>query len=47
MLLLSFLVFSIFIILLGASLAIDRTDIAFVDFVGVILSIVEILILIV
>lgn len=47
MLLFSFIIFSIFVILMGASLAVDRTDIAFVDFVGTILSMVEILILIV
>lgn len=47
MIFLSFIIFSIFVILMVASLAVDRTDIACVDFIGTILSIVEILILIV
>lgn len=46
MLLLSFIIFAIFTTLMIASLAQDRISIAIVDFIGVILSMVEIIILI-
>lgn len=46
MLLFSFIIFSIFIIDMFAGLIKNRPDIAFVNFVGILLSMVEMLVLV-